>query len=301
MKHRIKGSVVTIGVFDGVHIGHRKIIKKVVDRTRTLGLKSVVVTFDPHPLKILRPGTAEPLSLVSLQHRIRLIRALDVDYLLILKFTRMFSLLSPSNFVKDVLINRLGAKEIYVGENFYFGRNASGGAHILKKISQGFGCRVYTLKPVKISNRIVSSSLIRKLILRGILAEASRLLARPVSILGTVVEGSKLARLLGYPTANVNPHHEIIPPTGVYAVKINLDGRWLKGILNIGVRPTFYSSRDREPTIEVHIFDFTSRIYGKDIEIFFIKKIRDERRFKNAKELIAQIRRDERTARSVLR
>lgn len=296
---RIKASVLTIGVFDGIHIGHRRVIKSVVERARRLGAKSVVITFDPHPLKITHPGTKIP-SLISLEHRIRLIGGLGADYGIILNFSNSVSGLSAEEFISKVLINKLGMKEMYAGENFYFGKDAKTGIKDLRTLAKKYGFRIHAVRPVKINKKIVSSSAIRKFIIEGDLRKAERFLGRPVSVLGTVVSGARLARQLGYPTANINPHHEVIPPRGVYAVLVRYDKKMLKGVLNIGFRPTFYSPRDIEPSIEAHIFDFNKRIYGKDLEILFIKKIRDEKKFKDTNTLVKRVRQDERIARSIL-
>ncbi|MBI4974488.1 MAG: bifunctional riboflavin kinase/FAD synthetase [Candidatus Omnitrophica bacterium] len=303
IENNIRDTIATIGVFDGVHIGHRRIIKEVVKRSKVLNLKSVVVTFDPHPLKVLNPSANVP-SLASLEHRRALIAELGVDYLVILKFTRSLSKLSPEIFINNILIDKLSIKEIYVGENFYFGRGAKAGIETLKKWSIKFGFTVKVFKPIQTKGRIISSTLIRRLIVNGDIRKASHFLGRPVSILGTVVKGSSRGRIMGYPTANIDPHHEAIPPSGVYAVRVRYKNKFLKGILNIGVRPTFFKakgSEEREPTIEVHIFGFDKRIYGEDIEVIFIKKLRDEKRFKDRYDLIRQIRRDERMARNILK
>ncbi|MDO8524978.1 MAG: bifunctional riboflavin kinase/FAD synthetase [Candidatus Omnitrophota bacterium] len=292
LKRQAKGSVVTIGVFDGVHIGHRKVIKKAVDSAVKAKLASIVITFDPHPAKILKSGRAAP-SLISLKHRIRLIGELGADILLIVKFTKPFSKMPPEKFVENILIDKLRMKEIYLGDNFSFGNGAAGrGARILRDMSRGLGFKVTIIKPVKLNARIVSSSLIRRLILSGNLREAARLSGRPVSIFGTVVKGSGIARGLGCPTANINPHHEAIPPKGVYAVRARIGGKQFPGIVNIGFRPTFYSPRDKEPTVEAHIFDFRGNLYNRDIEVEFASKIRDERKFRSSAALIRQIARD---------
>jgi riboflavin kinase/FMN adenylyltransferase len=299
MKKYPKRSVVTIGVFDGVHLGHRKIITETVSTARDLGLKSIVITFEPHPMKVLKHGHSVP-SLISLEHRIRLIKELGVDKIVVINFTKSVAGLSAETFIKNTIIKRLGAKRMIVGENFYFGRGAKAGAGTLEDIGKLVGVSVKILKPVKKAGRVVSSSVIRRLILAGRLDEASDLLGRRVSILGDVVSGSKFARVLGYPTANINPHHEIIPPFGVYAVKVRYGGKSYKGLLNIGTRPTFFSSHDKEPDIEVHIFGFNKNIYGKRIEVFFIKKLRNERKFANKEGLMCQIRRDAKAAKQVL-
>jgi len=298
--HRANGSVATIGVFDGVHRGHRAVIKKVVERARALGTKSVVVTFDPHPSKVLRKGRAAP-SLISLEHRIRLIEELGVDILVILAFTDELARCSAEKFVKRILVNGLGVKEVYIGENFFFGRGARAGASRLRLIAGATSVTVKAVPFIRTGGKTASSSLVRKLIFSGRIGMAKRVLGRPVAILGTVVPGSGLARGLGYPTANINPHHEVIPPRGVYAVNIRYGGKSLGGVLNIGWKPTFFSPRDREPTIEVHIFDFRRKIYGRVLEMLFVKKIRNEIRFKGREPLVRQIRRDVAAARRILR
>ena len=204
--------------------------------------------------------------------------------------------------MKRILLDKLGARGIYVGENFYFGRGARADAKALRVLSGDFNFKVNIMRPIRKGNRVVSSSLIRRLIMDGRIDEASKLLGRPVSILGTVVRGRRRGRILGYPTANINPHHEAIPPSGVYAVKVNYGGEIFKGVLNIGIRPTFLKrDEEAEPTIEVHILDFDEKIYGEDLEILFVKKIRDEIKFKHREALRRQIRQDDREARLFLR
>ncbi len=296
-----KGSIVTIGVFDGVHVGHQAVIKRAVKKARSYGLKSIVVTFDPHPLKVLDPLHFIP-SLISLDHRIGLIKKSGINEVFVLKFNKRMANISPERFVEDVIIKRMHAREIVVGKDFYFGKGASAGVEKLREIAEKRSVKVEIVKPVRKSSRIVSSTIIRRLVLEGRIRETEQLLGRPYSILGTVVSGTKLARKLGYPTANVNPHHEAIPPSGVYVVKIKSGGRTYGGVMNIGVRPTFYDhGHDKEPTIEVHIFNFHKKIYGKDLEIRFVRKIRDEKKFKTKDRLIEQIEKDERSAKALLR
>lgn len=294
-----KGAVIAIGVFDGVHIGHRKIIKSAVGRAGKLGLKSVVLTFDPHPMKVIRPGAKVP-SLISICHRVRLIKEIGAAAVVILKFTKAVARMSAGEFIGDVLIKRFGMKELYVGQDFRFGAGAVTGIKDLGLLASAYDFRLNVVKPVKADRQIVSSSAIRRLIMKGDIRKAQKFLGRPVSVLGTVVSGARLARELGYPTANINPHHEVIPPSGVYAVRVRLNKDMLNGVLNIGFRPTFYGPRDKEPSIEVHIFDFNKRIYGKDLEIFFVRKIRDESRFADKDALVEQVRKDENAARSIL-
>lgn len=295
-----QSSVVTIGVFDGVHVGHCKVIRKAVEAARELDLRSIVITFDPHPAKVLSCSCEAP-SLISLEHRIRLIEAMSPDYTVVVKFTKALASLSPEAFAKNVLVAHAGAREVYVGDNFYFGKGAGAGAGELQRLGGRLGFKVSVVHAVKIGTHRISSSLIRKLVTSGKMREAEKFLGRPVSVLGTVVSGANLAKELGYPTANLNPHHEVIPPSGVYAVMVKYGSRLFKGVLNIGNRPTFYAPRDREPAIEVHIFGFGERIYGHDLEVFFIRKIRDEKKFSGKEGLVRQIEKDEKVASAVLR
>ncbi len=297
MKQLSGGSVVTIGVFDGVHIGHRKVINTAVSSAKKSGIRSVVITFDPHPKKVLAASAAVP-SLISLKHRTRLIEELGADVLVIVKFTKAFAKTPPEKFVKNIIAGKLRAKEVCVGEDFYFGKAARSGIGILRKLSRRYNFKVTAIKTLKISGLAASSSAIRKLILKGSLGAAEKLLGRPVSIFGTVIKGSGIARGLGCPTANINPHHEVIPPRGVYAVTARSGKKIFRGILNIGFRPTFYSARDKEPTIEVHLFDFNGNLYGRDVEVYFVKKIRDERKFKTRAALVIQIAKDIETAKN---
>ncbi len=295
-----KHSVVTIGVFDGVHMGHRTVIKKTVDRAKAVGTISIVVTFDPHPLKVLGTGHLVP-SLMSLKHRVNIIKNLGVDKVIVMKFDKRLSGMEPGVFIKNVIRKELNAQEIFVGEDFCFGRGAGADIKALKRIGRIAGLKVRSVKAVKRNGQVISSSEIRRLVVAGRIKEASRLLGRPFSILGTVVSGAKLARVLGYPTANINPHHEAMPPGGVYAVKVKFNKKLFKGIMNIGVRPTFYDhGKEPEPSIEVHIFGFHGSIYNRDLEIVFVKRMRAEKKFNTIDSLIEQMRQDEKAAKKLL-
>ncbi|UCD55553.1 MAG: riboflavin biosynthesis protein RibF [Candidatus Omnitrophota bacterium] len=287
--------LITLGVFDGVHRAHQKIIRAMIKKAKRKYLSTMLITFDPHPANILKRRAKVPL-LISLKHRLRLLNELGLDYVIVLRFTKRLSHTNAVDFIKNTL-SKIHIDEIIVGRNFFFGRYKKGTFKELKK----YGYRVSTIGAIKSSGKVISSTWIRNLILKGNLKKASSLLSRPVTVLGTVIKGHKRGRIIGYPTANINPHHEAIPPSGVYAVKIISAHRLYKGILNIGVKPTFKkSSGDRESTIEVHIFNFNKHIYGEDLEIIFVKKIRREKKFKDMFRLKKQIRQDEKFARRIL-
>ena len=286
---------ITIGVFDGLHRAHQKVIRHLIKKAKSHRLKSALITFNPHPLNAL--GSSRVPQLTSLEHRLRLLKKLGLDCVIIVPFNKRFARTSAADFVKKI-VNKIRIDEIIVGGNFFFGKDKAGSLEELKQFSGHYGYKVSFVRTIKSAGKTISSTLIRNLILRGKLKEASKLLSRPVAVLGTVAKGHRRGRIIGYPTANIDPHHEAIPPSGVYAVRAKLGRRVYNGITNIGTRPTFVSGKD--PTIEVHIFGFNRHIYGRDMEVIFVKKIREEKRFKNMHLLRAQIRRDEAYARRIL-
>lgn len=291
----LKSAVVTVGIFDGVHLAHRKIISQVVKKAKFSQSNSVVITFWPHPDKILHKKNI--LLLSSLQHRIQLIEKLGPDYCLVLNFTPAFSKISIERFVKQILVEILNSKHIYIGDNFKFGRGRRGSVIDLVKIGKKFGFKVSSFRPVKIGNRKVSSSFIRKLIRKLNLKEAKKYLGRDLSLIGRVIHGQKRGKILGFPTANIKPQHEIIPPDGIYAVRLTIDKKVFNGICYVGSAPTFKSDRK----VEVHIFNFNKKIYHKTIEIKFISYIRKDKKFKNHQKLVEKIKQDILRAKQVLR
>lgn len=287
-----KPTVTTIGIFDGIHRGHKKILKLLKERAKRIKAMSCILTFDPHPLKILHPHKTPPM-LISTRHKLNLLAEEGIDIAVVINFTKSFADIGPIRFVKEILVKRLDVKELLVGENFLFGKNRSGTVKGLKRLSQRFGFKVHIISPLRAGRRIISSTLIRRLTMSGKLNEAKRLLGRDISILGTVTKGVRRGRIIGFHTANLDLHHEAIPPSGVYIVRVKLANKVYRGVLNIGFRPTFNRVKDkREPVVEVHIFNFNKSIYGKDIEVIFLKRIRTERRFKNKEHLILRIKKD---------
>lgn len=286
-----KDTVVAIGVFDGMHRGHQFLVKKAQSFALSRSKESVCVTFHPHPQK-------QPY-LISLKHRLRLIEGLGIDYCLVIPFTRRLARIRAEDFVKDVLVKSFQPSAIFIGDDFRFGYKAKGDVELLKTLGRKLGFKVYALRKLRAAGRIISSRRIRGLVRSGNLKDAEIFLGRRVSVLGTVIAGAKRGRVLGYPTANINPHHEVLPKEGVYAVKVRYKDKAYNGLCNIGRRPTF-NSEDDDRTIEVHLFDFHKDIYAEDVEIDFIRKIREERRFPSASALSVQIKKDSQKALSIL-
>jgi riboflavin kinase/FMN adenylyltransferase len=292
----MRKTVAAIGIFDGVHLGHRKIIRAAVRAAKRNRGRSVVITFDPHPLKVLRPHKPIP-SIMSTAHRVRLICGLGAGACSVIRFTRKFSHLKPRDFVRKILVGKFRVSQLFVGADFVFGKDNAGDTALLKRLGREYGFKVTVVPMVKAGGRIVSSTAIRNLIVTGKLKEASRMLGRPVTVFGTVVSGSRRGRLLGYPTANIDPHHEAIPPSGVYAVRVRFGSKRFAGALFIGPRSTF---GEKEPVIEAHIFDFRSMIYGEDIEVTFVKRLRGVKKFASRERLVEEIRKDDAKARRIL-
>ncbi len=289
---KFKKPVVAMGVFDGVHRGHRNILKAAVAKAQSINGTSVVLTFWPHPQK--------EESLYSLKHRLRLIEEIGVDASAVINFNQKFAKLSAVDFIRDILIKIIGAHYVYVGKNFRFGKGAEGDFRVLQKLSKKYNFKLKLFNVIKKNNFPVSSTYIRNLIRAGKLSAAGKLLTRPVGILGTVIKGSSLAKHLGFPTANIDPHHEVIPPPGVYTVCVIFKGKKFKGICYIGSKPTIKPpATSRKPPakkhIEVHIFNFNKKIYGKYLEVQFIRKIRGEKKFASILSLAEQVKKDIRT------
>lgn len=286
---RYRRPVVALGVFDGVHRGHRLILEEAIRQARKVKGTSIVLTFWPHPQR--------QKSIYSLEHRLKLIQEIGIDVCIVIRFGKKFSKISAQSFIREILFKRLGAGYVYIGKNFSFGKGASGNFITLKKLSSLYNFKLKVFNVIKINNQPISSTYIRALIIEGHLRQAQRLLAHPVSILGTVIKGESIGKRLGFPTANIQAHHEVLPPSGIYAVDVILNNRKLKGACYIGSRPTFKTGRTRY--IEVYIFRLTKNIYGKYLEIRFIKKIRGDRKFSSAKSLIKQIKKDINTAQRI--
>jgi riboflavin kinase / FMN adenylyltransferase len=287
---------VTIGSYDGVHLGHRKVLSELTELAGELDALSVVITFDPHPRCVVEGGACPP-SLISREHKLGLIEAAGIDICLVLPFDEELRRLDAGEFITGCLCSRMHIVAVCVGSDFVFGRGRGGCVTMLKSLGEELGFMVRCVPPVTVEGSIVSSTAIRDDILSGRIESASRLLGRPYSILGTIVPGRAIGRKLGYPTANVDPHHEAIPPEGVYAVKAVVRGNPYRALLYIGRRPTFGGG---EVGIEVYLMDFSDMIYGEDIEVTFLSKIRGDMKFGSAGELVERIREDRRAAEGIL-
>ena len=294
---RLRSLCLTLGIFDGVHLGHQKIIRRVIERAGQIGGESCVVTFDPHPREVLVPETAPDL-LTATQKKARLIEALGVDALCLIRFTQKFAEIEAREFVKDFLIDALRMKVIIEGYDWRFGKGRKGDVRLLQKMSEEDGFEVEQMSGVELDGQVVSSTRIRELVLRGDLEAAATCLGRRYSITGDIVEGSRLGREMGFPTANIEPHHEAVPPNGIYAVWADVAGTRKPGTLNIGYRPTV--SKEMKRTVEVYLMDFYRDIYNEEIEITFIEKLRDEQKFPSIDALSAQIKKDVEKARDIL-
>jgi riboflavin kinase/FMN adenylyltransferase len=296
-----------IGVFDGIHLGHQAVIGRAVAGARAGGGSSVVVTFHPHPEKVLRPDKA-PRLLTSAEHKVRLIRSLGVDYLLVVPFDEAFAGTEAQDFVHLLAASCGKLASVCVGQSWAFGKGARGNVELLTSLGRELGFEVHGVSSVDASGEAdplpVSSTRIRKAVLEGDLALAARLLGRPYTLLGTVLHGRALGRKLGFPTANLLTHNEQFPPTGVYAVRATLYGgaqdRVLSGVANLGHRPTIEDPAVSKLLLEVHLFDFAEDIYGRELEVEFVTKLRDEMKFSGIEELRAQIDRDSAEARRIL-
>jgi riboflavin kinase/FMN adenylyltransferase len=282
----LKNPVITIGNFDGVHLGHQKILKKTIQRARALNGVSAVYTFHPHPLKIVRPE-AEPLPITTFEEKVRLIEAMGIDCLICENFNRQFAEQPPEEFIKNIIVDRIHPREIIIGHDYAFGKNRKGSIDLLQKMGEIFHFKVQVIDNITIKNIPVRSTTVRRLITLGKVSLADKLLGRPYSLSGRVQHGRH--RRIGFPTANLSPGTSLIPKNGVYAIRTQTPFGVFNGIVNVGHNPTFDNDR---LTIEAHLFNFNRNLYGRDITIQFIKRVRGEKKFSDVSALVKQIERD---------
>jgi len=286
-----RGGVVTVGNFDGVHRGHQAMLEAVAARALELGAPSVVVSFDPHPLKVLHPERA-PKMIQTLRQREEAIEACGIDALVLVPFTRDFSLTPADSFIRELLVKRLAVREVHVGARFIFGRERGGNLDVLRAAGEAAGFRVTGLPDVKDAGGAISSTRIRNALHEGDAATARELLGRPYAMDGIVAKGDRMGRKIGFPTMNLRPDNEMFPKDGVYFTSVRIESfeRTFPCVTNIGCRPTVYE--DFATTIESYILDFSSDVYGERVRLSFFDRVRDERTFPSLLELTAQIRLD---------
>ena len=300
IKEPFRDAVITIGNFDGVHIGHQALLHQVIERAEAVGGTSIAMTFEPHPIRVLKKNGDPPL-ITLYEQKVELIDAAGIEVLIVIPFTEAFAALSARDFVQDLLVDRIGVRTVVVGNDYTFGRNREGDLDTLKEFASEMDFEVVAAHWVQMPNALpgrISSTKIRELIAGGDMPKAQKLLGRHYQIRGTVTSGrNRGGKLLGFPTANIILQDELCPKTGVYAVTVQSAGVLHNGVANIGYSPTF---DDYQFTVEVHLLDFDKDIYNTPIRVNFIQRIRDEKKFNNLTELSDQIRKDIVTAREIL-
>jgi riboflavin kinase/FMN adenylyltransferase len=289
--------VVTIGNFDGVHLGHQKIFRSVVERAKKIKGTPIAITFSPHPVRVLAPEKGLKI-ITGFEDKAKLISGAGIKVLIGINFDREFARMEPDDFIKNILVDMIGTKWVIVGHNYAFGKAKKGRADLLRRRGRRYGFGVSVVRYAKVYGDIVSSSRVRSLILRGRVCETSRMLGRLYHIEGTVIKGAgRGASLMNIPTANIAATNELIPKEGVYAVRVSFDDNVHNGVANIGSNPTFDGNK---MSYEVHIFDFNRNILGEKLRIHFIDRIRDEKKFLGFKELEEQIKKDIEKARFII-
>ena len=284
--------VIALGNFDGLHRGHLKIIERVKRGAAEHGGTPMAMTFDPHPPRIVRPDKAPPLLMTKAQ-RLEALHRAGVHCVAVVRFTKELSQWDADTFVRKVLVDWLRVSEVWVGANFLFGHDRSGTFSVLRGLGQSYGFRADKIDPVRYKDFVVSSTRIRRLVSEARMDEAAALLGRAYYVDGTIVEGRRRGRELGFPTANLETQNELVPPNGVYATIMTIDGVVHGGVTNIGMRPTF---GETTPTIETHVLDYSGNLYGHTVRLAFVQRLRDERRFEDVDALRAQIDADKRRA-----
>jgi riboflavin kinase / FMN adenylyltransferase len=293
----LQGAFITIGNFDGVHRGHRHIFQTMLEEASREDRKTLLVTFTPHPKMVLHPERRPFYLLTTLEEKLHLLEDIGLDAVILIPFTTAYAETSAESFIVDFLWNKLHAKKIFIGHDYTFGYKKGGNKEVLAAYGKKLGFEVKVITAFSADGSVISSTNIRKAILEGNVKRAAFLLGRPYNVSGTVVAGKGRGRTLGFPTANVRPTKELLPAQGIYAAFINVEGGTCQGVLNIGSNPTFgYNAI----SLEVHIMDFTGNLYGKSLEVLFIDRLREERKFPGPEELVVQMKKDVEQARSIL-
>ena len=285
--------VVTLGIFDGVHRGHMALLECLVSRAREENGESVVITFSPHPRLVLDQNKNNLSFLTTMEEKKALLEKVNVDHLIIIEFSTRFSNIPACDFIKDILVEKIGTKHLIIGYNHHFGRKGEGDYNTIKKCSEELGFKLEQVQGYHSEEGAISSSSIRDALSKGNLDDANRWLGYSYSVSGTIIEGRKIGRTIGFPTANIKPdfQYKLIPGNGVYAVEVRLDDQIFPGMLSIGSNPTV-NDDIRLKSIEVHILNFDKDIYGREITVVFRKRLRDEKKFENLKQLTEQMSQD---------
>ncbi|HYY58297.1 MAG TPA: bifunctional riboflavin kinase/FAD synthetase [Pyrinomonadaceae bacterium] len=282
-------TVLTLGVFDGLHLGHQLIMRTVVERARSLNAVPTAITFDPHPRAVLHPTSAPPL-LQTFDQKIEAFGALGLEQTIVIRFTESFAQIRAEDFLRDVVAERLQAKEVYLGRGFAFGHDREGNIGLLKKVGGELGLHAEEVAEVQLRGQRISSSRIRKLLAEGRVNLARRMLGRPYGVEGRVVRGQERGRTLGFPTANLHPQNRVIPRNGVYVTATLIEGAWRRSVTNVGTLPTFETGA--EPSVETYVINWSGDLYGDVLRVRFLHRLRDERRFASVEELKGQIAHD---------
>ena len=288
-------TVLTLGVFDGLHLGHQLVMRTVFERAHELNAVPTVITFDPHPRAVVHPESAPPL-LQTLDQKVEGFGVLGIQQTIVVRFTEEFSKISARDFLRDVVKERLQAKEVYLGKGFAFGHNREGNIDLLTRVGSELGFVAGEVPEICLRGRRVSSSRIRELLAQGKVNLARRMLGRPYGVEGLVERGAERGRQLGFPTANLHPHNRVIPRNGVYVTGTLIEGQWHRSVTNLGVRPTF--GVEKEPSVETFVMNWEGDLYGDVVRVRFLRRLRDERKFGSIEELKAQIEKDVARARS---
>jgi riboflavin kinase/FMN adenylyltransferase len=293
-----KNPILTLGTYDGVHLGHQEIIRSLVNRAKMENKESVLFTFDPHPRKVLYPESYSVKLIDTVDEKLQKLQDLGLDTVILFPFTKDFSRLSAMEFVRDVLVNQIGVSEMHIGYDHHFGKNREGSFQELQELGELYNFQVFQLPAIALEETTISSTKIRNAILEGKIEYASEMMGKPFVLQGKVVRGQQIGRTIGFPTANIDLENteKIVPKNGVYAVKTYIEEQVIHGVMNIGTRPTI--ANNGEVTIEVHMFDFKEEIYNKHLKVEVMQRIRDEKRFENIEDLKKQIQLDEATARN---
>jgi riboflavin kinase/FMN adenylyltransferase len=303
-----KPIVAAAGFFDGVHLGHQKVIGQAITEAKAIGGQVWVITFQKHPMSILNP-TATPPLLTATEHKLNILERSNIDGCLLLPFNKEIAETEPGIFVQQLLDNSPPLAGLVVGQNWHFGKKGKGNPRMISQLIKNSHLNLSVVRPRIWKGETISSTRIRTAVLRGNIEDATAMLGRPFSVLGTVQHGSGIGHSLGFPTANLNAHHEVLPPFGVYAARMlisnpkssaNNKNKLYNGILNFGIRPTFSENNPQEPILELHIMNFAKDLYNKDIEIFFVAKIRNEKKFQTVTALRKQISNDVIKAETIL-